>query len=448
MTQLKTTSVVLLLLLVAGMAIVPCVSAMDEVSDTKYNNQTDAYNPIIVFEGVSQINRIVDDYQDLNVPKTIKKFDVISIDMEKIRENLKAGQQISIRIDGKPYKMNIKEIKVNAEGVSPETRSYSGFLDDVKNSEVVLTVSDTILIGRISIDNVDYIVDTCQSSDQKGSAKTIQYVYSSADVAEEGEYIMGDEYSTYLKNQLLSTKINEDYLTTIIPEDDARAVASNTWVRILVMTDNQWITSEPDWQTKAQNIIAEANNQLTRSDIQVQLIAIYDSSKRYELSNDYPNIINDPLGTFYSHVPASYLNGQSADIAIYLGGYDATCNAIGATYGYDASSPNARRYAWAQMADDPSPHDAVHHDRTVVAMHEIGHMFDADHQSAPGQSTSYNRAHEWTEWVIYTYQTVVYAPPMKSTRYEYSSDNYHGDANHDNARRIYETRGVVANYVS
>jgi hypothetical protein len=447
MTQLKKTGVVLLLLLVAGMTIVPCVSAENEVSDTDYKKQTDANYPIIVFEGSSQIERVVDASRDLNVPKTIKKFDVISIDMEKIRKSLKTGQQISIRIDGKPYKMNLREIQVNAEGVSPDTRSYSGFLNDVKNSEIVLTVSDSILIGRISIDNVDYSIDTCQSSDQKGSAKIIQYVYSSADVAEEGEYLMGDEYSTYLKNQLLSTKINDDDLTTIIPEADAQAVDSNTLVSILVMTDNQWITSEPDWQTKAQNIIAEANNQLTRSDIQVQLIATYDSSKRYELSNDYPNIINDPLGTFYSHVPASYLNGKSADIAIYLGGYDATCNAVGLAYGYDASSSNARRYAWAQMADDPSPHDAVHHDRAVVALHEIGHMFDADHQSAPGQSTAYNRAHEWTEWFIYTYQTVVYAPPMKSTRYEYSSDNYHGDVNHDNARRIYETRGVVANYV-
>lgn len=216
-------------------------------------------------------------------------------------------------------------------------------------------------------------------------------------------------------------------------------------VGAIVATDNQWITDEPDWKTKAQNIIAEADNQLGRDDIQVYLtVYAYDDSKKDELSND-PNIISDPLGTFFNHFPTSYLDSKSADIAIYLGGYDSPTSGVGATWAYDAGTPLGR-YAWTQMAGDPSSYDATHHDRTVVTLHEIGHIFDADHQDAPCQGETYNRAYQWTKWFFWTYQTVVWSPSDKDTRFEYSSDDYHGDANHADARRISEAKGTVSNY--
>jgi len=45
------------------------------------------------------------------------------------------------------------------------------------------------------------------------------------------------------------------------------------------------------------------------------------------------------------------------------------------------------------------------------------------------------------------YYTVMWSTNKGSkSKYEFSSDDYNGDSTHDNARRINETKGVVANY--
>jgi hypothetical protein len=57
---------------------------------------------------------------------------------------------------------------------------------------------------------------------------------------------------------------------------------------------------------------------------------------------------------------------------------------------------------------------------------------------------SYNRAYQWNSGFIT--QSVVWAPVLRSTSYEYSSNDYNGDYYHNNALRIYNTRNVVRDY--
>ena len=78
---------------------------------------------------------------------------------------------------------------------------------------------------------------------------------------------------------------------------------------------------------------------------------------------------------------------------------------------------------------------------TVVTIHELGHNFDADHEDAGG----YNQAYRW--WRGYCHHTVMWSGyTVSGSEYEFSSDDYHGDSTHDDARRISETKGVVASY--
>lgn len=372
----------------------------------------------------------------VTIPSTIGRSEIVTFDARGIRDSLLRGEKITVCINGTNYIMNLHEIIVNAPGENPGVCSFAGNLIGIEQSDVVLTVSNRVVLGRISIQDVDYISESLPIYCPE-STEVLHYTYCSRDVAEEGIYITEPYVPPLPEDYSPAGKKACESADKIV--GGSKTIAD---VAILVVTDNQWITDEPDWQTKAQSVIAEANNRLGDSDIQIRLLAIYDSSKRYVLSND-PDVLSMPLQTFYNHCPPSYLNGKGADIAIYMGGYDSTCPAIGAAYGYDQGG----RHAWAQMADDPSPHDAVHHDRAIVSMHEIGHLFDADHQDASGQIETYNRAYEWTEWLIYTYQTAVWAPTMKSSRYEYSSEYGRGDSDHDNAQRMCETRFVVGNYI-
>jgi hypothetical protein len=83
-------------------------------------------------------------------------------------------------------------------------------------------------------------------------------------------------------------------------------------------------------------------------------------------------------------------------------------------------------------------------ERANVFAHEVGHLFDADHQTAPSQAEFYNRA---TTYILSgsTLHTLMYSYVTTDPTY-YSSDNLYGDFYHDNARRLSETKAVVAGY--
>lgn len=382
--------------------------------------------------------------RDLKIPSSIKKYDLLTFDIPGMRKRLLNGDKITVRINGVPYIMDLHDSTGKAQGLDTVTRSYRGTLDSYKNGEIGFTIGEKSIAGRITIDGISYYFSTT-SKTEKG--KVLHYVYSSKDVSPEGQPAKWD--NDYLGKKKIQALSPHDRVIAESKENSLEQKMSASGpvdVRILVIPDNQFISYEQEngrnWQTAAQLIMDEANTQLGRDYIEVNLIPIYDSSLASELSDD-PQIIHTPLQTFINHVDESYLDQQSADLAIYLGGYDCideNC-VLGSTFGYDSNS----RYAWAQMPDDPpSNYDGTDHDRTVVVLHEIGHLFDADHQDATGQNEDYNRAYQYNDGI--TSQTVVWAPFYPSNEYDYSSSIINGDAFHDNARRIHETRGIVSNY--
>lgn len=430
----------LLVLALTGAIFIPAVSAEELTSDDIESI------PLINIEDSTNLISGEQVKSELKIQSTIEKYDLVLFDIPQIREQLAKNKELPVEILGKQYSMILDEIAVNDVGVNPNTYSYTGYLKGAKESEIVLTISESTLIARITLDGDELYIESSSSKDP--SDNYYHYEYMLKDVKEEGGPLyLKDDYLAH--KDMTDQEIQERNAIAQI-EEEKLATKSTTYVRILVMTDAKWIYDEPDWMTKAQNIIAEANNQLGRYDIETCLLATYDSSKASELAADSQNLIQDSLGTFKNHVPESYLDSNSADLVIYLGGYDCTNpNAgVGATWGYDNSDPTLRRYGWVQMADDPSLYDAIHHDRAVITLHEIGHMFDADHQDGfegPNQE-SYNRAYQWNSGSTTT-QSVVWAVMLKSTSYEYSSYDFNGDYYHNNALRIFQTRNVVASYV-
>ena len=428
----------LLVMALLGAMFVPAVSAAEE-NDKEYLS-----TPLIIFEGYTKQIDANQIKSDLKIDNTIEKYDLVSFDIPEIRNEIFKKGELPVCIEGKQYSMILNELLVNDKGVNPETHSYNGYLKGVDNSNIVLTISESVFLASIIINGEEYCIDSLSAKDPSGDKYHIEYMVK--DIKIEGNYLYGIE--DYLAHSTMSNdelKIRSEEAKI---EEKEKATKSITYVRILVMTDAKWIYDEPDWQSKAQLIIAQANNQFGRSDIQLNLIATYDSSKASELAADAQNLVQNPLDTFRGHVDVNYLNSKSADIAVYLGGYDCTNPdwGVGATYGYDDSNAGKRRYAWVQMADDPSPYDPNIHDRTVATLHEIGHLFDADHQYLkPGQiQENYNRAYQWNSGS--TTQSVVWAPILRSTSYEYSSNDYNGDYYHNNALRIYNTRNVVRDY--
>ncbi|HIH85726.1 MAG: hypothetical protein XE11_2119 [Methanomicrobiales archaeon 53_19] len=171
----------------------------------------------------------------------------------------------------------------------------------------------------------------------------------------------------------------------------------------------------------------------------------YTDSRRVRLSNQ-PDILSNPVAAFERAYPNSDLDLWASDLALYLGGYNADGPAQGATYGY---YPDHHRHAWAQMVVDDIGYLGTTHGRRCVSIHELGHLFDTGHQDLDPNRTipSYRRAYQWFSPAPKNTVTYSYFNELMSTT-EFSSDDYHGDADHDNARRIRETKWTVANYHS
>ncbi|WAI01456.1 M12 family metallo-peptidase [Methanogenium organophilum] len=426
---------VLLALLFVSVIVVPAVSALDsEIGNEQMHSESVGKKALVHFGDMTEI-RITDERTIAKIPSSIKNYDLVVFDIQRIREILLSGDTLTVYVEGQPYVMDIQEILTDTEALAIGIHSFTGSLIGVEDSEVILTFDDRVLLSRIAINKTEYYIESTSMKDPKSTNAFLQYVYSSKDVVPEGDTILIDSYlpSTHVINET-------EYALKKILEEQAYSDATVT-VRVLVATDSKWMTDEPDWQVKAANIITDCNYEMNT--IGVNLVPIYDTSKAQLLSDD-PQIQGSPLSTFAAYYPKSYLNSKSADFGLYLGGFDSTSNGVGSSGGYDHNT--LYRHAWTQMADDPSTYDAVHKDRAVVTLHEIGHVFDADHDPATGQTETYNRPYRFYEHYSY-WQTVMWGYFMKSNWLEFSADDgYYGDANHDNERRISETKGVVASY--
>ncbi len=56
------------------------------------------------------------------------------------------------------------------------------------------------------------------------------------------------------------------------------------------------------------------------------------------------------------------------------------------------------------------------------------------------------RYSDWWSGLNHYYTVMWSACKGSKSRYEFSSDGYHDDSIHDNARRVNETNGIVTNY--
>jgi hypothetical protein len=457
--NLPKTGVVLLALLLAGMAMVPYVSADDNRSTDLSSQSTGQQKiPEVEFAGISGNLQTtgIDKSGSLPISDSIKKYDLISMDAKKLKDQLLANQKIPVRLKGTNYFMVLHE---DTFYPSEKTGVYtfSGYLENsvdgarVTDSEVHLTLDDSGVIGKISSDRFTYwYIDLIETTDISKSSGPIQYVYYSGNVEQkispmgEDRYVMLPSGESKPLTELSKEELTQ-YLADVQEKQKNQAVIRGIsdwyYVNILVVCDNEMYSSYSNWVLRAQSVVSDVNAAMSYDDIRIQLVPTYDASKRYDLSNNFNAA--SPLQVFQQYVNNAYLNSKSADIAMYLSGNQfSTC--IGASYGYDAGSTLGRHSVMMYEAATGGGYGANPQERANVFAHEVGHLFDADHQTAPSQAEFYNRA---TTYILSgsTLHTLMYSYVTTDPTY-YSSDTLYGDFYHDNARRLSETKAVVAGY--
>ncbi|MCK9632557.1 MAG: zinc-dependent metalloprotease [Methanoregula sp.] len=464
--NIHKTVVILLALLLAGMAMVPMVSAFENNSDAlNVDTSLNRGSPDVQFDGLSQKDAQTSlGGTDLkSISPSIKKYEIITIDVSTLKKQLQSGQKIPIHLKGIPYVMNLHEdtIYPSAEtGVYTFTGNLESINDGntIADSEIHLTMDDTGVIGKISLDPFTYwYIDEIEGDRSSALPGSIQYTYYSGDVEQTISPMGEDRYVILPSGESKPiTGLSDEELRQFIADSPKRQKSPATitgeldWydISILVVCDNQMYNRYSNWVKRAQSVVSDANTAMSYSDIKIRLVPTYDASRRFDLSNNFN--ATTPLEVFTQYVNYSYLDDQDTDIAMYLSGNQFT-NYIGSSNIFDNGYGFNRHGVMMYESSAGGGYGANPQERANVFTHEVGHMLDADHEvpSSPIPQEPYNRA---TTYDISgtTYHTLMYSSVTTDPTY-FSSDDpvggiTRGNATCDNSRRLRETKASIAGY--
>jgi hypothetical protein len=443
----RKLGVVLLALLLAAMAMVPMVIAQNNTTDGDLTNHfrinfdTKNVTHFVAYNITSktELNSYgIQKPEELTISSQVNKFDVVTFDHPSLNDQLKSGKGITISMGGKDYQTELS--RMNFENISDGVDSYHGTFPGIKNSDILFTAGENVLIGRVTLENETIWIIPVEPLERAAMSESpLHIIYSSKDVSDTEFPIDSGTVKINGDNSLVTRQVKSLNLQLTPP-------AQTVYVNILVVTDREFFERETDWVASAQNIIAEANWVLSTDDIRVQLEPIYDATRRNQFS-DNPEKNQNPLLLLTQVYLPSDLNYYSSDIALYLGGNDKiTDNDQGGSYGF-TQPPVYCRYAWAQMVPDDLFYMGTEHGRQVISIHEIGHMFDAGHETRDVWEPQYARA--FFNGLKMTVMWSGYTEYLSLTHFSSNDQGiFMGDDNHDNSQRISKTRDIVANYAS
>ncbi len=212
---------------------------------------------VIVYDETSKANLSFFNIQkpeELRIPSNINKFDVVTFDHTSLNDQLKSGKGFTISIGGKDYIAELSPVKY--ENTSDGVYSYLGTLQGIDSSKILITTGKNVLIGDISLGNETFwIIPVEPRARTETSQSPLHIIYSSKNV-ENVTFIIDNQPVT--ANGADFPEINLERFSNL------QSTPPNEWVvvDILVVTDQEFYSTEPDWLATAHYIIANAGSNL------------------------------------------------------------------------------------------------------------------------------------------------------------------------------------------
>jgi len=432
-------------ILLVSMIFVPAVSA--DVSNESIDVPFNQYYKEIESNELEKY----EEYK-LNVSDTITKYDLLLMNPEAFKKDADSGE-MTVQLAGQNFELHLepgiwisegdKEIIKNETGIyeidMPPVYNYYGDIVGDPESKVRFTVSNDAVLGWIKANDIKYIVSQAGWIEEDGEKKVLHAVYRNVDKVISGIPPSSDDV-IYESNEIE----NPNYKSEILQTEPFASILSATTIYVLSVYDTEFKNTFASPGTEIYNMITDVNDAFEASDIGVNLDAdyyYYDS----DLSNTDASLL---LGEFRSE-NSNLRDSANCDLAFLFSGKDFDNHVIGKAYQYTGSSSSG--YAIAQMIDDSGyTYDGTFDERCILVSHELGHNFGAHHQNEASYTPSYARAYSWP-YFGYTRYSIMWTPfkgigIIGGMQLEFSSDTNHGDANHDNSRRISETKSTVASY--
>lgn len=362
-----------------------------------------------------------------------------------------SGKPVAVSLLGKEYLLDLKSVPapiaedakcilVDESGTFttgvPLIKCYAGTVSGDPESYAFFTVDNEVILGTVRTGNLSYVIDQVGIVEAGSKRQIVHAIYDGSSVADIKEPL------AYGAEVPLRRDLSE--IAVQLPGgvfDVESGITSTTTVTLMAAHDYQFRNLFPSPNTEMTNMVAQINTALSPSDIGVSLqISAY-----CDLGTTLAAYNHESLLREFSAENAAFRDSTNSDIAVLFTGRDLDNEYIGASYVY-VPDPDGG-YAHAQMCSSGGSYQATFSHRCINAAHEIGHLFGAGHEDSTAPYPSYAKAYHWTEWFVYNRYTALWSSFMGNDMcLEYSCDTRHGDASHDNARRISETKGIVTGY--
>jgi len=387
-----------------------------------------------------------------NLPPA-QEYELVTVNPSLFAADAGSGRPVAVDILGKEYLLDLKPVPapiaegakcivINESGTftadSPRIQCYSGTFTGDPESYAFFTVDNEVILGTIRHGNNSYTIEQVGTTEVDGVRKVVHAVYNGSSVIDVMSPFAYDLQVPVSREEVEKLERSEKKLRSQNPQSDPQSV---TTVTLCTAHDWQFRNVFPSPNSEMANTIAQVNSAFSPSDIGVefQINAFCDigtvlgsTTNPHDLLQAFGEDIRPERDSFHG------------DIAVLFTGKELDGDTIGITYDVPGSSGHA--YVVVQMVDAGSTYQATLSQRCVNTAHEIGHVFGGQHQDATS-SPGYARAYHWKDWGIWDRYTAIWTPFMgDEAMLEFSSDTNHGDASHDNARRIYELKGTVAGY--
>ncbi|WP_048146038.1 hypothetical protein [Methanoplanus limicola] len=189
---MRALSLLLIMALLTAM-LVPVVSA-EEKNPVKVNqnNQkaifelcdyTHEFKTQVLAESKTA-DALAVEYGKLNIPSTIKKYDIVQFSEVSINQNQK--NSLKVKIYDKEYTMNLE--RMNFENIDDGIDSYSGSIDGLDNSVTIFTFGKNLVHGTIQFQDEIIFIEPVQNREYATkTAMPLHIIYSSKDMIQPSE---------------------------------------------------------------------------------------------------------------------------------------------------------------------------------------------------------------------------------------------------------------------
>jgi hypothetical protein len=211
----------LLLLMLATITVVPIGCTVADTAGRAMQTIVPAATPMISFDGLSTPSSASYNATELHIPSSIRKYELLTFHIEKMREKLAKNDTITVRIQGVPYTMTLHDSTGKTEGLDPAIHSYQGSLENVKDSEVAFTTGKKVIGGHIFFKGNRFFLESTPKTE---NGKQIQYFYSLGDVVEEGPpgLLCGGGFRLSMINQSSIPNVTIIHLTDEMLKEDPK----------------------------------------------------------------------------------------------------------------------------------------------------------------------------------------------------------------------------------